>query len=160
MTFVIHNVKLIERFPVAANFTQVSKDVVYGPTLLDGNVFRGHSSSDRLLGISKQIGGYLALFRREQVEQFLGDRRGQFLEQGGPVVRRKVIDNLGDLFVAQCLDQLFLVLETEIFEDFRGDLAGQDAQQYSFVISLKVGKDFSQFGRGEAAKNFAQSSEI
>src|SRR5262245_27849746 len=102
----------------------MSKDVVYSPAMLNRDVFRGHSPSDRLLGIPKQIGSYLALFRREQVQQFLGDRRGHLLEQSGAVVRRNVVENLGDLFVSQSLNQLFLVLQAEILEDLRSELAG------------------------------------
>src|SRR5215468_6975212 len=103
VAFIIDDIKLIERLAISADFAQMSKDVVYGPTVLNGNVFGRHPPPNRLLGIAKQIRGYLALLRREQVEQLLGDRRWNFLEQSRAIVRRKVIEDLRDLLVAQGL---------------------------------------------------------
>jgi hypothetical protein len=160
MAFVIDDIKLIERLAIPANFAQMSQDVVYGPTVLNGNVFGRHTPPDRFLGIAKQIRGYLALFGRKQVEQLLGDRSGHFLEQSCAIVWRKVIEDLSDLLVTQGLHELFLVLEAEIFEDLCGQLAGQNAEQYCFVVGLEVGKNLSQIGCGKTAKNFPQRSEI
>src|SRR6266436_5240947 len=117
MAFVIDDVKLVERFTVAANFAEMAKNVVHGPALLNGDVFGCHTPSDRLPGITEQICGYFALFWREQIQQLLGDCRRQFLKQGGAIVGRKVVENLSDLLVTQGLHELFLVLQAEVFKD-------------------------------------------
>src|SRR5690348_12406078 len=116
----------------------MGEDVVDSPTLLNGYVFGCHTPSNRLLGISEQIGGNFALFWREQIQQLLSDRSGDFLKQSSAIVWRKVIENLSDLLVTQRLHQLFLVLQAQVFKDFGGQLAGQNSQQHRFVIGFKV----------------------
>jgi len=160
MAFIIDDIELIEGFPVPTDFAQMSKNVADSPTLLNGDIFGSHSAPDRLFGITEQICSYFALFRREQIQQLLGDCRRQFFEQGSAVVGRKVVNNLSDLFVAQGLHELFLVLQAEIFEDLSGELPRQNAQQHRFIVGFEVGKDLGEIRGRKAAKNFAQSSEI
>ena len=113
------------------------------------------------LGIARRSAAILRSFGVSRLKQNLLSNGGrQFSSKAVRSSRRNVVNNLSDLFVAKSLNQLFLVLQTEIFKHVGGQLPRQDAQQHGFIISLEVGENLSQFGSGKAAQNFAQRGEI
>jgi hypothetical protein len=58
------------------------------------------------------------------------------------------------------VQHFFLVIDGQIFENLRGNVVGQDAQENGFVIGLQVEKNLSDVGGGKVAENGAKLSEV
>ena len=71
--------KTIQAFK--ADLAKVRQHVADGPVVLDGHILGCHPPPDGILGVAKQVGGDLPLFRREEIKELLRHCPRQLLQQ-------------------------------------------------------------------------------
>jgi len=85
----------------------------------------------------------------------LGGGRGQFLGRGGPAVRSDVIEDAGHLLVAQRMQQVFLLLDAEILEDFGARSCGRMRMRTASSSALRSVKISAISGAGNPPQYLA-----
>ena len=108
---------VLERFPDRVAGTQ-------------GDEVGRHQTADTLLGVAEKHRGDAPLFRRQHLDQTLGNRARQLLEQSSTIVRGKIVEQIGEPFLPsrERLDQLLLLLVGKVLEGVRGELTGEQTE--------------------------------
>ena len=93
--FVVDHVDHVDGLAVFPDFADMVDDLPDGPIFMYGDVVGGHKPADAAFGVTEEGECDLAFFGVQGLDEFLDDFAGQFFEEGGPVVRRKVVQEFG-----------------------------------------------------------------
>jgi hypothetical protein len=157
---VVDDVHDRERLAVVAVAPNVVEHVGHGPVRPDADVVRREEPPDAALGVAEQLDGHRALFRGEKLEQLLGHGRRQLVQQRGAVVRRHLVQDLGDFLLGHGLEQLPLGLEWQVLEDVRGQIAGQHPEGEDLLVHRQPLDQTSGGRRRRVLQHLLEGDEI
>ena len=99
-----------------------------------------HQPAHAVLGITQQFQGNLPFIGVEGFDEVTHDAGWQFFEEGHPVIRRQLIQQLGGLQRGQSLDEPLLRGRFEDLENAGGPVDGKMRDDLAFVFFVVVDK--------------------
>src|SRR5581483_299464 len=94
----------VYRFAIFSHFPDMVDHLPDGPVLLDGDIIRRHQPADAAFRVTQQRKGDLSFLRVQRPDQLLHHFTGQLFQEGGPVIRGEVVQQLCSLESRQFLD--------------------------------------------------------
>ncbi len=85
---------------------------------------------------------------------------GQFLEEGGAIIGRHLVDDLDNLFLAHGLEQALLVFAPEVFKGAGGEAVREDAEDDDLVAGREVGHQFGEIRGRPFGEDFLEGDEV
>jgi len=121
--------------------------VIDGGLFADGDQLRLHDAAGRVLGMPEKLLDLLGFFRLDGVENGLGLIVRQFGDDVRLVVRLHFLDDVGELFVGQVLDELFSRVVRQFQNNVRGFVHIQQGEEMQAVLFIEFIDQIGDVGR-------------